>query len=87
MADYLIKAPHTKEECLRALDETLGKGPDVLAQFEWGCMKGDHTAYGIVRAENVTAARNLVPEIVRNKATIQEVTRISPDQIRQFHQG
>lgn len=86
MADYLIRSPHTEAECLTALDQTLQEGKEVLSQFEWGCMKGDHTAYGIVRADNENAARKLVPELVRSKATVQEVTRITPDQIRQFHQ-
>ena len=86
MADYLIRSPHTKEECLNTLDETLKEGPEVLSQFEWGCMRGDHTAYGIVRADNESDARNLVPGVVRSKATVQEVMRITPEQIRQFHQ-
>ena len=33
MTRYLIEAPHTKEECLRNLDQTLAKGPDILGKF------------------------------------------------------
>ncbi len=30
---YVIEAPHTPQECLRALDEQLAKGPDILKKF------------------------------------------------------
>ena len=87
MTDFIIRSPHTKEECLAALDETLKEGPEVLAKFEWGCAKGDHTAYGIVKAENQTAALNYVPRLVRSKAIVQEVARVTPDDIRSYHRA
>ena len=34
MAKYLIESLHTEEECLKALDETLAKGTDLLAKFD-----------------------------------------------------
>ena len=46
---YLIESPHTKEECLQALDDVLARGPEFLARFEWGCMSGDHTGVGCRR--------------------------------------
>jgi len=51
MAKYLIESPHTEEECLQALDETLEKGTDLLAKFDWGCMSGEHTGWAVVDAE------------------------------------
>ena len=86
MAQYFVETPHTKDECLKALDETLKKGPDFLAKFEWGCMAGDHTGYGVVDADNEMAARNQVPSVVRDRAQIHPVTRVTPDDIRSMHQ-
>ncbi|MBI5511651.1 MAG: hypothetical protein HY903_23085 [Deltaproteobacteria bacterium] len=87
MSEYIIQTPHTKEECLAALDETAKEGRDVLNKFEWGCMSGDHTGYGIVEAPNKAAALNLVPSSIRNKATVREVRRFTPEDIQSFHQG
>jgi hypothetical protein len=87
MPDFVIQSPHTKEECLQALDDTLALGEDVLGTFEYGCSTGDHTAYGIVRAADLDAATRLVPENLRERATISEVTHVSADQIRQYHQA
>ncbi len=86
MSDYLVESPHTKEECLRALDEVLDKGADVLAKFEFGCKQGDHTAYAIVRGTEASALE-LVPKFLRGKAKIVPVEAITPDQIRAFHGG
>ena len=52
MEKYFIESKHTQEECLRALDEILAKGPDALSKVEWGCMAGDHTGYSIVEARS-----------------------------------
>jgi hypothetical protein len=84
---FLIESPHTKQECLTALDQTLKQGPDTLARFEWGCMSGDHTAYAFVEAESEAAARRMVPEVVRGKARLRPVTRITPQQIESFHKA
>ncbi len=82
---YLIETPHTKEECLRALDEELAKGPDILKKFYYGCSTGDHTGYAIVDVKNNAEARNLVPNFLINKARIVEVGQFTPDMIRSFH--
>jgi len=86
MAKYMIESPHTKAECLAALDGTLAKGPDVLAKFEFGCMTGNHCAWAIVEAPNEASAKALVPSEVVSKARVVRVDEITPDQIRAFHQ-
>ncbi|KCZ71980.1 hypothetical protein ANME2D_01814, partial [Candidatus Methanoperedens nitroreducens] len=48
MARYMIEEPHTPEECLKALDETLAKG--LLDKAEFGCNAGVHTSWTIVEA-------------------------------------
>lgn len=85
MAQYLIETPHTREECLRALDETLAKGPDVLAKFEYGCMVGDHRGWATVEADSEAQARALVPSFLRPKAHVVQVGRFTPEQIRSYH--
>ena len=85
MARYIIESPHTREECLRALDEELEKGKDILGKFDFGCKAGDHTAYAIVDANSKNDALKLVPTFLQNKARIVEVDKITPEMIRSFH--
>jgi len=82
---YLIESPHTKEECLQALDETLARGPQALAQFDWGCMAGQHVGWATVNAGSESEARNMVPSVVRDKARIVAVNKFTPSQIESFH--
>jgi len=82
---YLLETPHTKEECLRELDEVLAEGKDVLKKFYWGCGTGDHTGYAIVDAENESEVRKLAPGFLRSKARIVELSKFTPEQIRSFH--
>jgi hypothetical protein len=82
---YLIESPHTKDECLQALDDALARGPGFLAKFDWGCMSGDHTGWAVVEAGSETAARTMVPALVRGKARVVEVSKITPGQIKSFH--
>jgi hypothetical protein len=82
---YLIESPHSEEECLQALDETLARGPRFLAQFDWGCMAGQHTGWATVEAGSESEARNMVPTVVRSKARIIPLNKFTPDQIKSFH--
>lgn len=82
---YMIQASHTTEECLRALDEQFGKGPEILSKFSYGCKAGDHTGYAIVDAKNDMEARNLVPGFLVNKARIIPVDVFTPEVIKSFH--
>ena len=83
---YLIESPHTKEECLQALDEVSARGPRLLAQFDWGCMAGQHVGWATVNAGSESEARNMVPSVVRDKARIVAVNKFTPDQIESFHE-
>lgn len=85
MDRYFIESPHTPQECLRALDEILEKGPSALAKYEWGCMAGDHTGYSIVEARSTTEASESVPTFLRGKARVVKLNRFTPEQIREFH--
>ena len=82
---YVIESPHTKEECLQALDEVSARGPRLLAQFDWGCMAGQHVGWATVEAGSESEARNMVAPIVRNKARITPVSKFTAAQIESFH--
>ena len=86
MEKYFIESKHTQEECLRALDEILAKGPDALSKVEWGCMAGDHTGYSIVEARSEKDALATVPTFLRGKARAVKLNKFTPEQIREFHQ-
>ena len=83
---YLIESPHTKEECLRALDETMAMGPAVLSKFKWGCATGDHTGWAMVEAMDKDEAKGIVPKVSRKKSRIVEVSEVSPEEIRSYHE-
>lgn len=85
MKRFLIETPHKAEDCLRALDEELAKGPEVLEKFEYGCMAGDHTGYAIIDAESRADAVKLVPGFLQDRAKIVEVGKYTPAMIRSFH--
>jgi hypothetical protein len=84
---YLIESPHTKEECLAALDETLARGQDNLAAWSWGCKTGEHCGYALLEATTEAEARSLVPRNVRAKARVHPVAQISAKEIAQYHRA
>ena len=85
MATYLIESPHSEEECLRALDEVMAQGQDMLAKYEWGCGAGIHTGWITVEAASESDASRMVPGFVRSKAQIVQTNKFTPEQIRSFH--
>ncbi len=86
MARYMVELPHTPEECLKALDEELAKGKDVLDKIEYGCKTGDHTGYALVDATSRNdVITKYVPGFIKDKARIVEVGKFTPDMIKSFH--
>ena len=85
MKRYLIQTPHKAADCLRALDEELAIGPDVLGKFDYGCMAGDHTGYAIIDANTREDAVKIVPTFLQKKVRVVEVAKFTPDMIRSFH--
>jgi len=85
MDRYFVESPHTPQECLRALDEILAKGPGALARYEWGCMAGDHTGYAIVEARSESEAKEAIPVFLVGKARVVKLNKFTPEQIRDFH--
>ncbi len=85
MTSYLIASKHTEENCIRALDEMLAKGPRLLEQFVFGCKDGDHTGYAIVDAKNKSDALAMIPDFLQDDACITKVDHFSPADIRALH--
>jgi hypothetical protein len=85
MPRYMIHDSHTKEDCLDLLDEFLRAGAHYLTRADWGCLAGVHDAWIVVEAENEAEARHRVPPIIRNRASVVEMARLTPEQIRAFH--
>lgn len=85
MPNYLIESPHTKEECLRALDYIVDKEPQLLDKMEFGCKAGEHIGWATVEASSEAEARDKVPEFIRDKAHVVEVGKFTRDQIESFH--
>lgn len=86
MSQYLIESEHTKEECIRALDEITESDPQLLEKFEFGCMAGDHTGWATVEAGSEEEARKKVPDFLQSKTRVVEVSKFTPEQVRSFHQ-
>jgi|GEM_PF-415681 len=86
MATFMVIAPHTQEECLKALDDMSSESPKMLAKMSFGCMSGDHTGYASVEAENVEAVKNMLPAAEREKAKIIKVGKFSPEEIKKLHE-
>jgi len=82
---YLLESPHTKEECLRELDEVLAEGQNVLNKFNWGCSVGNHTGYAIVDAADEAEVLNMVPSFLRRKARAIRLEKFTPEQIKSLH--
>ena len=78
---YLIEAPHSPDECAQAMDEALARGPRFLAQFDWGCVEGEHTGWATVEADNESEARGMVPAVAQSKARVVRVGKATPDLI------
>ena len=85
MPKYVIESPHEEDECLQALDELGEKGEDILAKFVFACKAGEHTGWAYVEADDEDAALDIVPESVRDKASVHEVEKLTMEQIKEFH--
>lgn len=84
---YLIEGEHTKEECLRSLDELSETSPQLLDKSYLGCMSGEHKSYAFVEASSESEIHDMIPAGLRGKTRVVKVDRFTPEQIRSFHQS
>jgi hypothetical protein len=83
MQKYLIEVPHSEEElaCAEVVKVFLSTGSHFLAQAEWGCMDGVHSAWFIVETDSKAEARTIVPPAFREQARIVGLNQFSMEQI------
>jgi hypothetical protein len=83
VASFLIVSPHEPDEHQRALEETLGQGPQFQEAFHWGCVVGDHVGYAFVRARSAgEAVEDYVPAFLRARASARRVEKIKARDLR-----
>lgn len=84
---YIIELPHTKEDCLKALDEVASKATGLLAKTSWGCMSGKHVGWAMVDASSDADALKSLggSQLLLDKACVTKVDKITVDQINAFH--
>ena len=82
---YLVKSRHKLEGCLRALDEQVAHDVRSLEEFVYTCGEGDHAGYAVVEANSRDEALNILPDVLRQEATVWKVDRFTPYDIRSFH--
>jgi hypothetical protein len=83
MTRYLIEVPHDPEvqACARVVQVFLATGSHLLAQADWGCMDGVHSAWISVETSSREEARNLVPPAFRAGAKITGLNKFTMEQI------
>jgi hypothetical protein len=83
MAKFLIEVPHDPEQlaCARVVHTFLSTGSHFLAQADWGCADGNHSAWMIVDVDNKEAARAVVPMPFRSEARIIGLNTFTIDYI------
>ena len=52
MKHYMVVVEHTPDECLRTMDELAYHTPELLEQFCFGGIAGEHKGWMIVDAES-----------------------------------
>jgi hypothetical protein len=82
---YFVQVPHTKEQCMDALVDMKDKGDAVLSKFEYGCMSGDHTAYGFLEATSEEKVKTLLPVSEQKSARIVKVHKFTVADIEKMH--
>lgn len=83
MPKYLVEVKHPEDvrACTRVVHVFLTTGSHYLAQAEWGCKDGVHSAWMIVEADNKAEAMLVVPSAFRADTTITGLNRFSLDLI------
>src|SRR5262249_10463751 len=85
MARYLVEVPHTKSDCLDALDSVAAFSNSLLDRIDWGCGDGVHTGWLTIEAQDADTARMVLPTNIRHHARAVQVMKFSAEQIQSFH--
>jgi hypothetical protein len=89
MTKFLIEVPHEPERlaCARVVHAFLSSGSHFLAQADWGCKDGNHSAWMIVDVATKEDARTIVPPPLRSEARIIGLNKFIIDDIKDILGG
>ena len=89
MSKFLIEVPHDPDvvACSRVVKSFLTSGSHFLAQADWGCEDGNHSAWMVVDVPNRDDARAIVPPALRAEARIVSLNKFTVDQIDEILAG
>ena len=89
MPQYMIQASHdpSPRECVRALNAFAKAGAHYLANANWGCLAGEHTAWIIVDADDDYQAQLMVPPVIRRAAQVTQLNKFTREQIQELHEA
>ena len=84
---YFVIAPHSIEQCKKAMEDMKADHEIQLSKFDFGCNYNDHTFYGVLEGTSAEAVRNSLPEILQVNAKIKKVDKLSASEIDKLHLG
>ena len=87
MARYLVELPHTKEDCLEALDSVVAYSHSLMDRIDWGCGGDVHTGWLMIEAQDANAAKMMVPTNIRDTARAVQLNKFTPEQVKSFHEA
>jgi hypothetical protein len=89
MAKFLIEVPHEPERlaCARVVHAFLSSGSHFLAQADWGCEDGNHSAWMIVDVDTKDDALTIVPRPFRSEARVIGLNKFTIDHIDEILKG
>lgn len=82
-AKYLVIAPHTAEQCAKALDGVSAAG--TLNKWNFGCLDNDHTGYLMVSATSTEQALAYVPADERSSARAVKLHQFTSAELKDIH--
>lgn len=86
MANYLIEAPHDKNEkaCLTAIRVFMESGSHFLANASWGCRDNEHKAWLIVDVDTREQAIQILPPLYRKNAKITQLFQVTRKDLEHY---
>jgi hypothetical protein len=87
MARYLVELPHTKEDCLEALDSVAAFSHALLDRIDWGCGADVHTGWLVMEAQDEATAKMMLPTNIRGRAKAVPLNKFSAEQVKSFHEA
>ena len=84
-----IEVPHEPEvlACVHVIQTFLSSGSRFLAQADWGCEDGNHSAWMIVDVDSREDARTIVPPPFRLQTRISELNKFTMDKLDEIMRG